>query len=138
MSVGLGATVLVIGILAALCFAIFSIPGLIRIIKTKDTASVSLVMYIIFASGAFLFVLMSIMAMAGYKEAWIIGITLGNLASLGMALTIIVLKANNMKAAKHNGMTEKQWCDKLYKEAQERKNVSKPSSNASTPPNNSK
>ena len=121
MNDGWRVAVLVIGILGAICIAIFSIPGLVRIVKTKDTASVSLAMYIIFASGAFLVVLMSIIAMFGYQEAWIIGITIGNGASLGMTISIIVIKAKNMKAAKNNGMTEKQWCDMLSKKAKEEK-----------------
>ena len=117
-----GIAVLIIGILGALCIGAFSIPGLVRILKTKDTASVSLAMYIILMCGGFFFVLMSIIAMIGYKEAWIIGITIGNLASFGVALAVIIIKAKNMKNAKHNGMTEKHWCDKLAIEARERKN----------------
>ena len=112
---------LVIGILGALCIGAFSIPGLVRIIKTKDTASVSLTMYIILMCGGFLFILMSILGMVDAGNAAIIGVTIGNAISFGIALSVVIIKAKNMKNAKHNGMTEKQWCDKLALEAKVKK-----------------
>ena len=117
---GLKVAVLVIGILGALCTGIFSIPGLVIIVKNKNTVSVSLAMYIILACGSALFVLMSLLAMPDYGIG-LIGITIGNGASLGMTLPIIIIKVKNMKDAKNNGMTERQWCDKLYKESKENK-----------------
>ena len=116
---------LIIGIIGAICIGAFSIPGLARILKTKDTASVSLTMYIILMCGGFLFILMSILGMIDANNVAIIGVTVGNLVSFAIALTVVILKGQNMKSAKHYGMSEKQWCDKLALEAKARKEAKK-------------
>ena len=112
---------LVIGILGAVCIGVFSIPGLVRVVKTKDSSSVSMSMFIILAIGGFLFVVSTVVSMIGTHSPNQIGIAIGNFASMVCALTTISIKVKNIKDAKHNGMTEKQWCDKLALEAQNKK-----------------
>ena len=112
---------LVIGILGAICIGVFSIPGLVRIVKTKDSSSASLTMYIILAMGGLLFIITTVITMAYTNNISQLGIAIGNLASMACALAIISIKVRNIKNAKHNGMSEKQWCDKLALDAKIKK-----------------
>ena len=49
-----------IGFLAAICTTISFLPQAIKIIKTKETAGISLSMYLIFTTGVFLWLIYGI------------------------------------------------------------------------------
>ena len=129
---------IVISLLGAICMIAYNIPALIKIKKTKDTSSISLIMFIILAAGALLFVISTACTMIGSAQdhakaavTWSpIGVLIGNVFSSSCAIAIAVIKGRNMKNAKRNGMTERQWCDKLLKEYQDKKagKVSQPTS----------
>ena len=55
---------IVISLIGAVCMIAYSVPALVKIYKTKDTSSISLVMFIILASGALLFVISTALTMA--------------------------------------------------------------------------
>ena len=116
---------LIIGVLGAIFIAIFSIPGLVRIVKTKDTASVSMLMFILLAIGVFLFVVNAIITMSGKRTAADLGICIGNLSSMSCALAAVILKAKAQRQAKKHNMTEKQWNEKMFKAAQDKKAAKK-------------
>ena len=60
--------ILIIGLLGAICIASFSTPALIKILKTKDTTWVSILMYLILASGSLCFMLNGILSMINDME----------------------------------------------------------------------
>ena len=117
---------LVIGIFGAICIGVFSIPGLVRLIKTKDSSSISMAMFVILAIGGLLFVITTIITMSCKQSIAELGIAIGNFASMSCAIAIISIKTKNIKDAKFNGMTEKQWCDKLALDARNKKTTYKP------------
>lgn len=122
---------IIISSIGAVGMIAYNIPALIKIHKTKDTSSISIIMFMILAAGAFLFVISTICTMVSSSQAgassvaiWSpIGVLIGNVFSSSCAVAIALIKWNNMKNAKKNGMTERQWCDKLFKEYQEKKGI---------------
>jgi MtN3 and saliva related transmembrane protein len=58
-----------IGYIAAVCIAIFAIPQLINLIKTKNTSYISLLMYSIYLVGCYAFTLAGIFMVAGVDRA---------------------------------------------------------------------
>ena len=121
---------IVISLIGAVCMIAYSVPALVKIYKTKDTSSISLVMFIILASGALLFVISTALTMAVTADKadskavdiWSpIGVLVGNVFSCSCSIIIAVIKGRNMKNAKKNCMTERQWCDKLLKDKMDKK-----------------
>ena len=128
---------IVISSIGAICMIAYNIPALIKIHKTKDTSSISIMMFMILAFGAFTFVVSTICTMISTSQSnnasqlaiWSpIGVLIGNVFSSSCAVAIALIKWTNMRNAKKNGMTERQWCDKLFKEYQDKKaaKVAKP------------
>lgn len=75
----------IIGMAAGLLTTISFLPQAIKIIKTKDTSGISLIMYIVFTAGVFLWVLYGI-----YLRQ--MPIIIANVITLILAGTILLLK----------------------------------------------
>lgn len=75
----------IIGFAAATLTTFCFLPQNIRIIRTKKTSDISLVMYLMFAIGLFLWLLYGIM-----QTAW--PIILSNIITLILVIPIIILK----------------------------------------------
>lgn len=78
-------TITTLGFLAAICTTASFVPQAIKIIKTKRTQDISLVMYVVFNTGLFLWLAYGILL----GEAPII---ISNVVTLIFTLIILVLK----------------------------------------------
>ncbi len=82
-----------IGYLAAFCTTVAFVPQAIKVLKTKDTTSLSLSMYSMFTVGVFFWLIYGITK----KDPAIIG---ANLITGALALTILTTKIKDVMAHK--------------------------------------
>ena len=75
----------VIGLIAGTCTTISFLPQVIKIIKTKETKDISISMYIILATGMFLWLIYGIFIGA-------LPVILANTISFAFATIILILK----------------------------------------------
>jgi MtN3 and saliva related transmembrane protein len=75
----------ILGFVAAFCTTLSFIPQALRVIKTKHTKDLSLVMYSMFNFGIVLWLIYGVLI-----DAW--PIIIANMITLGLTLTILVLK----------------------------------------------
>jgi len=114
----------VVGLIAAICIAIFSAPQLFRVLKTKDTASVPLVMYAILTFGSLCFVIQGIVNLSLYADTMLLSVlpvTIANCFSLLFAGSVLTIKIAHIIKAKKANITEKQYCEDLAKKCQAKK-----------------
>lgn len=109
----------VLGYLGAICIAVFSSPQLIRVIKTKDTYSVPLLMFSILAFGSFCFMIQGIINICLNPNIWgtYIGVTIANIFSFILSASVLIIKLIYMYRAKKAGISERDYCLKLAREA---------------------
>jgi len=74
-----------IGALAALCTTIAFIPQMLHTMRTRDTRSISLPMYLVFTFGIVLWLIYGILIMK-----W--PIIIANIVTLGLSGTILTMK----------------------------------------------
>lgn len=104
-----------VGLIAAVCIAIFSMPQLIQVIKTKNTSGLALGTYLLLTFGDICFVLDGIGMLAEKNVAGGLPIFLANIVAFATALCVLIFKLKNMRNAKLLNITEKQYCS-AYKE----------------------
>ena len=114
----------IIGIIAALCIAIYSLPQLIKIIKTKNTTSISLLMFIVMFFGDLLFVLNAIGILADNTSTDTrlssgLPILFANFVSICFCCCILFLKIRNIIWSKQLYLSEKKFCENYQKNKQE-------------------
>ena len=78
-------TLTIIGFVAAICTTISFLPQAVKVIKTKQTKDLSLVMYLTFTVGLFLWLVYGIIG----KDLPII---IANAITLVFAITILIMK----------------------------------------------
>lgn len=108
----------VIGLIGAISIAIFSLPQIIRIVKTKDTASVPAIMFCILSFGSLCFFIQGLVTMAlngSESLADMLPMTLANFTSFAISTTVLGFKFIYRFRAKKLKMTEKQYCEYLAK-----------------------
>lgn len=104
----------VIGLIAAVCIAVYNIPMFIKILKTKNTAGISLIMYILLVLGCWCFfidglgITICVNAMSGLP------MIISNLFGVAISTIILVIKCNNMSKAKAANMTEAKYCEEKW------------------------
>ena len=122
-----------VGLGAAIIIAIFSMPQLIKIIKTKNSVAISTAMFVLLVIGDFLFVIQGIGQLAN-KEMSGLPVLLGNAISCISSSVVLFFKLRNVSDAKKLNISEEQFCanykenrakikarheaDKKYKEAE--------------------
>jgi len=105
-----------VGIIAAICIAVYMMPQLVKILKTKDTSGVSIAMFVIALIGDLCFVLDGIGIMCDKSSAVSARISAGlpillaNLVALIISAVIAIFKFKNMHRAKKMDLTEKVFC----------------------------
>ncbi|PKQ60422.1 hypothetical protein BZG02_19350 [Labilibaculum filiforme] len=75
----------ILGFVAAFCTTVSFVPQALRVIKTKQTKDLSLVMYSMFNVGITLWLVYGVLILA-----W--PIIIANMITLGLTLTILALK----------------------------------------------
>ncbi len=106
-----------IGIIAAILIAIFSMPQLIKTIKTKNTESVSLWTFILLVVGDLFFAIqgLGILCDPSMDSALRISnglpLFLANLVSCTSSAIVLFFKVRNMLWAKRRGITETQLAE---------------------------
>ena len=129
--------ILIIGLLGAICIASFSTPALIKILKTKDTTWVSILMYLILTSGSLCFMLNGILSMYHDMENTfisLIGVTLANVISFLLAFTTLLIKFCHIARAKKLGISEAELCKKLAEKKANKKVSASTSTTAKAEP----
>lgn len=108
-----------VGLIAAICIAIFSTPQLIKTIKTKHTEGLSVIMLLLMVFGDFCFALNGIGILAGVKYIPDLNsrlssglpLLLANVIAFTISAILLFLKLRSMHYAKIFKTTEKQFCD---------------------------
>ncbi|XQP55102.1 MAG: SemiSWEET family sugar transporter [Mycoplasmoidaceae bacterium] len=104
-----------IGLIAAACIAVYCMPELIHVIKTKNTCGISIWMLILMLAGDLFFVLNAIGIFADQSNHHNIDAGLPLLLANGIAMIIgivlLVFKVRSMHYAKVFKTTEKQFCE---------------------------
>lgn len=75
----------IIGLLAGMCTTLSFIPQAVQIIKTRNTSSISLIMYAVFVSGVFLWILYGLIIASTPVLLW-------NVITFLLAGTILTMK----------------------------------------------
>lgn len=112
----------IIGLIAALCIAIYSLPQLIKIIKTKDTTGISMLMFIVMFLGDLFFILNAIGILADNNGTALqtklssgLPILIANFISICFCYCILLLKIRNMIWSKRLNLSEKNFCENYQK-----------------------
>ncbi|MCF0217868.1 MAG: hypothetical protein HUJ42_02375 [Malacoplasma sp.] len=100
----------VLGYLAAVGIAVFSMPGLIACIKTKRTSDVNMWLFLILMVSSLLFWITGFygIGVRGFN-AFNCAVAVANVFSWAIALAILVFKWVNMSKAKKLNLTEKEY-----------------------------
>jgi len=77
--------VIIIGLLAATCTTLSFLPQVIKIVKTKKTSDISLLMYVILTTGILLWALYGLLTMD-------LPVLLANSITFILALVVLILK----------------------------------------------
>lgn len=113
-----------VGMIAAGCVAIYNIPMFIKILRTKNTSGISLLMYIFLVLGCWLFFLQGIGMIFDKNFNGGLPLLLANLFSGLVSTIILVIKCNNMIKATALNITEKKYCEeKLIQSQKKKKNI---------------
>ncbi len=99
------------GIIAAILIGIFTMPQLIKTIKTRNTVGVSLAMFIIATIGDVFFVITGIGQLASNLLSSGLPILLANLVAGVSSAIVLFFKGRNLRWAKKFGVSEKVLCD---------------------------
>lgn len=81
-------TVTLIGYLAAFCTAFSFVPQVYKIIRTRNTESISLAMYALFVTGVFFWLVYGILI-------WSLPVIFANVLTLTLAASVLILKIYN-------------------------------------------
>jgi len=77
--------IIIIGLLAATCTTLSFLPQVIKIVKTKKTSDISLLMYVILTTGILLWALYGLLIMD-------LPVLLANSVTFILALIVLILK----------------------------------------------
>lgn len=88
-----------IGFIAAFCTTFSFAPQLIKVLKTGDTSSLSLLMYVVFNLGVLLWLIYGILRND-------IPISVANAVTLLFALTILIKKIRNDYFSNNDGLNQ--------------------------------
>ena len=78
----------ILGYLAALCTSLSFVPQVYKIIRTRNTTGISLIMYALFVTGVFLWLIYGIMI-------WSFPVIFANALTLALSGSVLVLKIYN-------------------------------------------
>ena len=108
--------IFVMGILGAVCIAIYIIPQMVKTLKSKNTSGVSLIMFIFSLLGSLFFTIMAIFEIvAGLDVSAWIGVFIGNVCSTTCGAIVLSYKLHHVIKAKKLGITEVEYCERLAK-----------------------
>jgi uncharacterized protein with PQ loop repeat len=99
----------IVMIIGAVFIGVFSLPNLINVLRTKNTAGINLPMYIIFALACLTFVVYGAGMSADGNLMGGLPVLISNIFCLVIANITLVIKFVNMHNAKKAGLTELQY-----------------------------
>ena len=117
-------TSFILGIIAAICIAIYTFPQLIKLLKTKNSSGISISMFILLVAGDFFFMLQCFISLYGAFQdsdpsvaiqTWLgtmLPVGIANVAGFVGALWTLCIKTKNLLSAKKLGITEKEYFEK--------------------------
>lgn len=102
----------IIGLIAAVCIAAFTIPQLVQVLKTKNTCGLSAIMLGLLTFGDFCFAINGIGVLAvEHSLSGGLPLLLANAISCTISAILLFLKLRAMHYAKKFQTTEKQFCE---------------------------
>ncbi|MDR2369068.1 MAG: hypothetical protein LBD63_00365 [Mycoplasmataceae bacterium] len=105
--------------IGAVFIGVFSIPNLINVLRTKNTAGINLPMYIIFTFACILFAIYGGGMTADHNLSGGLPVLLSNAFCIVIAVITLVFKFINIRHAKKAGLSELQyWKDHHQKETE--------------------
>lgn len=114
-----------VGLIAAACVAIYNIPMFIKILKTKNTAGISLIMYILLVMACWFFFINGLgMMLDGSNQNNVyngLPIFLANLFGGTFSTIILTIKCKNMINAKAANLSEAKYCEEKLLQAKSKK-----------------
>jgi MtN3 and saliva related transmembrane protein len=99
----------IIMIIGAVFIAVFSLPNLISVLRTKNTAGINLAMYLIFTFACIMFAIYGAGMIADNYLGGGLPVLLSNTFCIVIAVITLVIKFMNMRRAKKAGQTELQY-----------------------------
>lgn len=106
----------IFGIIGAICIATFTYPSFFKLLKTKDSSGISIIMYLILAIGSTAFIINGILGMVDNTSVIysIIGVTVANFLSGFSAWTCLGIRLYQGHKAKKEGLTIQEYCKKHH------------------------
>lgn len=108
-----------VGLIAAVCISIFTMPQLIQVIRTKHTEGLSIMMLCLLTFGDFCFALNGIGVLVdtahipelGSRLSGGLPLFLANVIATTISAILLWIKFSRRRWAKKFGVTEKEFCD---------------------------
>ncbi|MDR3163611.1 MAG: hypothetical protein LBT77_00865 [Mycoplasmataceae bacterium] len=102
------------GVVAAICIAVFVIPQVFNLLRTKNTTHINIWMYLIYAVGCYVYVIIGIInaSITGNIFNGLQFILANGTASI-VTTIILVWKIHNLLRANKLHVTEAQYCASL-------------------------
>ncbi|MDR0674921.1 MAG: hypothetical protein LBF36_01480 [Mycoplasmataceae bacterium] len=95
--------------IGAIFIAIFSLPNLINVLRTKNTASVNLPMYIIFTLACIMFAIYGGGMCGDNNLGGGLPVLISNIFCILIAIVTLTIKFTNLRKAKKARLTELQY-----------------------------
>jgi uncharacterized protein with PQ loop repeat len=99
----------IIMIIGAVFIAIFSLPNLISVLRTKNTAAINLPMYIIFTFACIMFTIYGGGMCSDHNLGGGLPVLISNAFCIVIAIITLIIKFKNMHRAKKADQTELQY-----------------------------
>ncbi len=125
----LGFASFILGLIAAVCIGIYTIPQLIMLLKTKDSSGISAPMFLILVIGDIFFIIQSSISLIdsisnNNVNAWLTTLfpvlVANTVCTISGAITLTIKLLNQHRAKKRN-LSEREYCVQLLKESNAKK-----------------
>jgi MtN3 and saliva related transmembrane protein len=105
----------IIMIIGAVFIGIFSLPNLINVLKTRNTLSINLWMYLIFVFACLMFLIYGLGMTIDRNYEGGLPILISNLLCVVIGIITLTIKLRNIYYAKKNNLTEEKYWETHYK-----------------------
>lgn len=118
--------VTIINLVASIIWTLVLVPQSWKTLRTRDTVSVSLIMYILYPIGGVLWIsYAAAMFIIDPTQTGNIGIIITDSIGFFLSLAIVIIKIRNMHMAKKMKLSELEYYEKYIKNNKKKKNVKK-------------
>lgn len=106
----------IFGIIGAICIATYTYPSFFKLLKTKDSSGISLIMFAILSVGSTAFLLNGILGMVDAPKSipTLIGVTVANLFSGISGWVCVSIRIHQGRMAKKEGICVAEYCKRHH------------------------